>query len=444
MEVDRVAAEADGAPIEAGGDPSERLYRPLAVACWMATSILLAITLLLTIREPGADDPSSPAVVFVPLLVAMCGLLVTVGALLALRVHRNPIGWMLCVSGLLLALAYAASAYMTFASASGSGDVPSWLIPVPALFQVGLVLAGLVILVFPGGSLGPGGGRVLVTILVGLAIGLVAGLFGPGLVEVGPTVPNPLGVDALAPWVAGLQAASNVLLVLGFVAAVVLLARSFRRARGEERKQLEWFAFASIWLAIALSLASLQVGLLSDVAWAMAFVGFAALPLAIAVAITKYHLYDIDRLVNRTLVYIPLVAILGGVFAGGVSVLERLFLSLTGRESDASVVIATLVVAGGFAPLKKSIETSVDRRFRPDPAGAAQSHGPQPAAVRDPDAPPDVAGVAVTTSTLPSSAVVVDDLLADPRMEALIRRIASQSAEDALRRQREAGATPES
>jgi hypothetical protein len=438
-----VAAEADGAPIEAGGHRSDRVYRPLAVACWIATATFLAITLSLTIREPGADDPSSPSVVFVPLLVAMCGLLVTVGALLALRVSRNPIGWMLCVSGLLLALAYSASAYMTFASASGLGDVPSWLIPVPALFQVGLVLAGLVILVFPGGSLGPGGGRVLVTILVGLGIGMVADLFGPGLVEVGPTVPDPLGVDALAPWVPGLQAVSNVLLLVGFVAAVALLARRLRSARGEERKQLEWFAFASIWLAIALSLATLQIGLLSDVAWALAFVGFAALPLAIAVAITKYHLYDIDRLVNRTLVYVPLVAILGGVFAAGVSLLERLFLSLTGRESDASVVIATLVVAGGFAPLKKSIEASVDRRFRPDAAGAAQSHGARPAAVHDPDTRPDLPGVPAGTPTLSLSALPVDDLLADPRMEELIRRISSQSAEDALRRQREAGATHE-
>ncbi len=352
---------------------TERVVRWAAIAAWVLAAVLLVATLLLVLATPGQDPSSSSDIVFVPLLVAMGTTLATVGALLAIRLPRNPIGWLMLGAGLLEAATFAAASYMSWVVASGDpGDIPAWVIVIPTLcFQSGLVLAGIVVLVFPSGQLPRFGAAILAVILAGLALGTGASLLRPGTTENGTSLPNPIGWDPIGPYARGLEVIGTVLLTVGLVLAAATLVGRFRSAVGDEREQLEWFMFTAVMLAAALVVASLQVGLVSDIAWVVSFAGFALLPVSVAIAITKYRLYDIDRLVNRTLVYVPLVAILGGVFAACIAFFQRLFLQVTGNQSDAGVVLTTLIVAGTFTPLKKSIETSVDRRFRTTPPMAS-------------------------------------------------------------------------
>ena len=139
----------------------------------------------------------------------------------------------------------------------------------------------------------------------------------------------------------------NLLLVIGLGLATLSVFARLRRADGDERKQLEWFAWVAAVLVVSLVLAWMQLGPVSDVAWAFAFAAFAAMPIAIAIAVMKYRLYEIDSLVSRTLVYAPLIGILGGIFAAGTAILQRLFVGYTGDTSDAAVVISTLSPTNG-------------------------------------------------------------------------------------------------
>jgi hypothetical protein len=248
---------------------------------------------------------------------------------------------------------------------------------------------------------------------VGLATSEVATAVDPATLS-DALLPNPTAVPALAGAVPALATIGNVLLGAGFALGAALLARRFRRSRGDERKQLAWFAYVAVFLAAALAVATVQVSPYSDVAWWFVFTDFGALPVAIAIAITKYRLYDIDRLINRTLVYIPLVGILGDVFAAATVLLQRVFVQLTGSQSDGAVVLSTLVVAGPFTPMRRSLERTVDRAFRPvaaDAVATVSAETPMPA------------GNAASPTALPGM-MDLDALLADPRFVARVEDVA--------------------
>ena len=269
------------------------------------------------------------------------------------------------------------------------------------------------VLLFPTGSLPRYGRAILAVILVGLVLGTGTDLLRPGATDNGTQLLNPLGWEPIGPYAQALGVLGTTLLTVGLVLAAATLVGRFRMADGDERKQLEWFMFVAVILAAALVIASLQIGVVSDIAWVVAFASFALLPVSVAVAITKYRLYDIDRLVNRTLVYVPLVAILGGVFAASIAFFQRLFLQVTGNQTDAGIVLTTLVVAGAFTPLKKTIESSVDRAFRAPTANRAGT-------------PP------VPQPVVPTG-IDLDVLLGDPRLTAHIEAIARRVAADTER-----------
>jgi MFS family permease len=142
------------------------------------------------------------------------------------------------------------------------------------------------------------------------------------------------------------------------------------RARGQERQQLKWFAYAAVVMISGFLLAfvpsdypSLEV--LWDIGMLVGIVGFAFLPIATAIAILKYRLYDIDVVINRTLVYGSLTALLALVYFGGVTATQTIFQTLTGqeRQSQLAIVISTLVIAALFNPLRRAIQGFIDRRF---------------------------------------------------------------------------------
>jgi hypothetical protein len=371
---------------------------PLA---WAATVALVVGMVFFTVANPGPDNPSSPNALFVPLFALMIVSTASMGALLTLRVPRNVTGWLLLAAAPLMAAGLTVAAYLMLGTATGRGteglEWLAWLIN--PCFQGGLIAAGLVILVFPEGRLSSHGRISLAIILVGLVASQLATFVDPNAFGSGSR--NPTAVAALAPAVPALQVIGNALLVAGFAFGALLVAQRLRRAHGDERKQLAWFAYVAVYLAVCLAVATLQLSPVSDVAWWLAFLGFAALPVAIAIAITKYRLYEIDRLINRTLVYVPLIGILGGLFAAATALLQKVFVQLTGVQSDGAVILSTLVVVGVFTPLRKSLETAADKAFRP---------------------------VAPTASSAPGTSaqgmVDISALLDDPRFIAAVQQIA--------------------
>jgi hypothetical protein len=238
----------------------------------------------------------------------------------------------------------------------------------PALFLLGPGLAS----VFPDGRPLPGWwARAVAFAAIGIVIGSVLAAVAPGPVEEGIDVPNPLGIGALP---AGLRDVANTVtaisIVGGAIAAVVSLVVRYRRAGSVERHQLKWFLYAVVVWAIVLPI-SLGVG---DT-WT-AIVGVLALtlmPAAVVVAIRRYRLYEIDVLINRTLVYLPLVGIVAGLYAGLVALLQRVFTAITGNTSDAAAIISALVLAAVFTPLRNAIQAAVDKRFKPDDSPKADT-----------------------------------------------------------------------
>jgi hypothetical protein len=174
-------------------------------------------------------------------------------------------------------------------------------------------------------------------------------------------VANPIGISGLAhPEQGAVGAVLTGLFTLTAIAACVSLVLRFRRAQGEERQQVKWFAYAASLMVIALPVGALLVPAGGDL---IAALTIALLPVAAGIAILRYRLYDIDRLINRTLVYGLLTAILGLGYATTVLVLGQLFGGIGAEPPSWVVAGATLAVAALFQPARRRIQTAVDRRF---------------------------------------------------------------------------------
>jgi hypothetical protein len=184
---------------------------------------------------------------------------------------------------------------------------------------------------------------------------------GPG---VGLSVRNPFGIESLPNLNEQVQA---LMFALIFVASVSLVGR-LHHARRARRQQIKWVAYAGA-LAGGASLPTYTVLEPVDLRWLQmvghvpALVGIVGVPTAVGLAITRYRLYDIDILINRTLVYGTFTATLVAVYIGGIVLSQHVFVLLTGQQSTLAVVASTLVIAALFNPLRTSIQSFVDRRF---------------------------------------------------------------------------------
>ncbi len=157
---------------------------------------------------------------------------------------------------------------------------------------------------------------------------------------------------------------------MGVVAVVV----RYRRGTPMERQQGRWFVAAVALAALPLSV-SFTPPFGGPATLLIASFGLLLVPVAVGIAVTRYRLYEIDRLINRTLVYVPLTALVAGLYAGIVALLQRVFQSVTGDTSDAAIVISTLILASVFTPMRKWLEGIVDRRFKAAPATVAPAIG---------------------------------------------------------------------
>ena len=295
----------------------------------------------------------------------------TVGAVIAPRTPpHNPIGWLFCVVGLLFAITHFSAEYAIYAllAAPGSllpaGEAAAWLSSWLWVPQLGSVV--FVVLLFPDGRLPSKNWRWFAWLSMLLVLmGAVLSALSPGPISIslGP-IHNPLGIESLpnvykiVEWVVS---------TLIFVAVISLFIR-LRRARELERQQIKWFVYATALMIGSGSLTypvsdAINSVWLEWISFVPFIVSVMAIPISMAIAILRYRLYAIDLVINRTLVYGPLTTTLVALYFGAVVLLQRLFVALTGERSTLAVVASTLLIAALFTPLRRRIQSFIDRRF---------------------------------------------------------------------------------
>jgi hypothetical protein len=302
-----------------------------------------------------------------------------IGAIIASRLPGHPIGWLCCAIGFLGAVEHFSSEYAIYAlvahsEALAGGNVMLWLSNWVWIVMFGLIV--YLILLFPNGRLPSSRWiwfawfSVALTLLAAtlMAISPEAALDVLGSPD-NPHIsfPNPLGIEGLPILYWPVQ---TLTLALGLVgAASVLVGR--RNARGIERQQIKWLLYASAIFFLGNFLKNTIFSPLGGVSWGL-WVGYLLValgglggPIAIGIAILRYRLYEIDTLINRTLVYGSLTVVLALVYFGGVAGMQYILRTLTGQEEQPqlAIVVSTLVIAALFNPLRRRIQSFIDRRF---------------------------------------------------------------------------------
>ena len=317
-----------------------------------------------------------------------------VGAVVGSRRPENPIGWLFCAIGVFAAIVLLSSEYAAYALVAQPDSLPGGLAMVWIRAWVWAPYVGLFVLlflVFPDGWPQSRALRWLASlVLFVIAYGTVLAAFSPGPIDaIGGAVNNPLGMESLRG--VGTNSAvgpvESVLYILGIVAAASLFGR-MRRARGVERQQIKWFAYATVVLVAGAFLAftvseATGVSWLGEIGLALTMVGLAGLPMAIGIAVLRYRLYNIDRIINCTLVYGSLTAMLLALYVSDIVLFQRIFVFLTGEQSTLAVVASTLLIAALFNPLRRRVQSFIDRRFYRSKYDAAKTLEAFSAKLRD-------------------------------------------------------------
>jgi hypothetical protein len=351
---------------------SERTLIRLARCAWAASLALLAtgMGMLLVVRY---RYPGTPAYGYWR-ESTITAVYATLGLVIATRRPRHPVGWLLMGCGLTGSLQLVTGQYAVLAGPAGlPGRLPAmWAASQFQITWVGLVL--LLLLLFPTGRLpSPRWRPVAWSLAAGVALSLVTQALKPRTLSDFPGDTNPFALPALEPVFGLLDVLSGALVIVGLIGSLASLVVRLRRSRGRERQQLKWFVYVALLGIVAIYLLDPLLRGFTDLPlgsegsgalalldpWVLAPL---ALPIAVAVAVVRHRLYDIDRLINRTLVYGLLTALLGSVYAAGVFVLGRLLDPADG-QSELAVAASTLAVAALFQPARRRVQTAVDRRF---------------------------------------------------------------------------------
>src|SRR5215208_754499 len=273
----------------------------------------------------------------------------TVGAIVASRRSENLVGWLLCLYGFAQSISHFSAQYAIYALLAQPASFPageamawvsSWLVPIIIGFSV------FFILLFPTGRLPSRRWRWVTWLTVAFVlVGVILGAFSSGPVESLGPIRNPVSIEGF----------SNIYnsILLTMVPTVLLVAAAssvfmrLRRAKGVERQQIKWFAYAAAATVIGLFLAYVIPTMIDTPLWferagyAVLIAVIPSLPISIGIAILRYRLYDIDIIINRTLVYGSLTVTLVALYFGGIVVLQRVFVVLTGQQSTLAVVAST-------------------------------------------------------------------------------------------------------
>jgi hypothetical protein len=295
---------------------------------------------------------------------------VTVGAIVASRRPENPVGWLLCLSGLAISIGHFASQYAIYALLAQPNSLPagealawiaSWLLPIYVGLQV------FYLLLFPTGRLPSRRWRWLAWLTGAfISVGVILSAFSSDayLGSLGP-IRNPLGIEGFTNVY---KAVLYTMAPLLFGAAALSLVMRLRRAVGVERQQLKWLAYAAAIFALGIVLTIIPLATETPPWFEQGGVAFftaagTAIPISIGIAILRYRLFEIDLIINRTLVYGLLTATLALFYFGSVTALQSLFSLLTGQGNTLAIVASTLAIAALFNPLRRRIQSFIDRRF---------------------------------------------------------------------------------
>ena len=277
-----------------------------------------------------------------------------VGALIVSRHPRHLVGWIFCVSGLVDGVSAVTVAYAELGFAvPGSLPAVSLINAVSGVtFLVGFFLPTSVgLLLFPDGRLPSARWRLVIyASAAGLALQVVGLLIGDGTAA------------GFALETAGIAAT-----VAGALAAVASLLFRWRKASNDARQQLKWVGVAGVvvvvQLVVELIAISLRLASLDDT-FPYFSLAYASVPVAVGIAILRYRLYDIDFIINRAIVYVSLTAVLAGLYAGSMALMQRAFTAVTGQRSDAAIVISAFLLATLFTPVRNQLQAFVDSRFK--------------------------------------------------------------------------------
>jgi hypothetical protein len=210
----------------------------------------------------------------------------------------------------------------------------------------------------------------------------LASIFLPGPMGTRPSIPNPLGIPGARPLLLLADGIGAGLFAIAAVGSATSLVVRFRRAQGKQRQQLKWLAYAVAVLVATITISETTFPA-APAAAVVALAAVAFIPVAIGVAILRHQLFDIDRIINRTLVYGLLTALLGGIYAGIVLIFGQLFGGIGAEPPSWAVAGATLAVAALFQPARRRIQAAVDRRFNRRKYNAAKTVEAFSARLRD-------------------------------------------------------------
>jgi hypothetical protein len=340
---------------------TSRWPRIVALAAWLVSLAALAATTVVIVTHRRQGNSLDLAAVSVLVFVLSCA---TVGALVAARRPDLPTGWLLLAAGLGYAFAGFATSAVHLVDSPHSvflylDVISGWV------WGASLGLIVLLLLRFPDGRLLSPRWRIVewvtVASLVAFAVGVTV---QPGRVEQ-TRFPNPLAVGGSMGTALGHLGGAFVIAVLALILALVSVVLRYRRSARIEREQLKWILYAVVVLGVSL-VADFAIGfqgggqLTTDIENVISTLAISFVPVAIGIAILRYRLFDIDRLINRTIVYALLTVLLVGVYAGLVVGLG----AITGRTGNPVVIAgSTLVVAALFGPARRRIQRLIDRRF---------------------------------------------------------------------------------
>jgi len=347
-------------------------------AAWLAWS-LVALSVALLVGGIAYSRAASSAVPDLPFggetadvsVVANLLTLLTfsvVGAIIASLHPRNAIGWLFCSVGLTIGLNSLAGDYAEYWLAGGTsmrslGETAAWFSSWLWILLT-YVPTSFVLLLFPDGRLPSPRWR---PVAWGAALGIAGSVVGyaleAGPLEDFPQIANPYGVDGPIVGIVGL--AGSIVATGSLVASAISLIVRMRHAESEQRQQIKWLAYGgtvvvgTFFVSGLINLWNVPVGIV------VSNVALLGLPVFTGIAIVKHHLYDIDLLINRTLVYGLLTTMLVAVYVGGIVLSQRVFVGLIGQEElpQLAIVASTLMIAALFAPLRRRIQAIIDRRF---------------------------------------------------------------------------------
>jgi hypothetical protein len=340
------------------------------VAGWLIVPLYVAGICTSYLLERSAGVPPAYPMEDVVIRVGF-GAFAVVGALLVAKRPTNLVGWIMATIALMMAIFHAGLLYAAYVIATrGQPDALAVLGAWIGNWYWYLLLALAVIyvpLLFPDGRL-PSRRWLPVAVLPGIAtlsivvLGALADtlVLDPVVKDVHYRIENPIGIEGLG-HVEDLPIFGVLtgLLLVGIVGAVAAVMVRFRRSRGVERQQMKWFVYASALLLLT-PVEGLLPEIFSNVLFGVVLIG---MPTAIGIAVLRYRLYDIDLVINRTLVYGSLTVTLVLFYLGGVVSLQYAFRALTGQGSQIAVVASTLAIAALFNPLRRRVQAFVDRRF---------------------------------------------------------------------------------